>query len=113
MQCLNNEQFHATFAHKMQEVNPDDEVLSEVIAAAADIASDQLQGFALGPISVEYVYRGDSCLFEHYLIPTTTKNVYLVLVRDRVESIRFGYHVLNLNAKYGLPTPDPGDPTTE
>jgi hypothetical protein len=112
MRYLNDDQFHATFAHKMQEVKPDDEVSSEVIAAAADIATDQLDGFALGQISVEYVYRGDSGLFEHYLIPTTTKNVYLVLVRDTVESILFGYHVLNLNANYGLPTREPDEPTT-
>ena len=105
MRHLDDGQFHATFAHKMQEVALDPAILADVLRAVGEIRGDHMDGFALDRILVEYVYRCDSGLFEHYLIPTTTKNVYLVLVRDRVQESFYGYRVLNLNTKYGLPTP--------
>ena len=110
MRHLDDAQFHATFSLKMRNVKPDSAAMADVLPSVQAIPPIHLQGFELGELCVERVYRGDSGLFEHYMVCTTTANVYLVLVRDRVEQLFLGYHALDLNAKYGLPTPSPGAP---
>jgi hypothetical protein len=110
MQHLDDAQFRATFSLKMHDVEPDSSAMADVLPCIREIPTDQLQGFTLGELSVYGVYRGDSGLFEHYLIPTTTANVFIVLVRDCAKRLFTGYHLLNLNAKYGLSTPPPAGP---
>ena len=112
MRQLDDEQFRATFSLKMHDVEPDSTAMADILPCVGGISSDRLEGFAFGDLCVARVYRDDSGLFEHYLVTTTSENVFVVLVRDRVKQLFTGYHVLNLNAKYGLPTPPPSDAAT-
>lgn len=70
-----------------------------------EIPRDDVLPFDITGQDVEYVYRTSDDRFDHVLIPSKTKNVYLVVVVDLQAQSVYGHHVLNLNEKYGLPTP--------
>jgi hypothetical protein len=64
--------------------------------------------FTIGANDVMAVRRTGDRRYDHVLIPTETKNVFLVIVVDLTADAVFGHHVLNLNEKYGLETPGKG-----
>jgi hypothetical protein len=50
-------------------------------------------------------YRRGDAQFDHVLVTTTTKNVFLVVVVDLRKDSIFGHFLLDLNEEYGLLTP--------
>ncbi len=56
---------------------------------------------------VEFVYRDATGSFDHVLVMTKTKNVYLAVVVDLALVRIHGHHLLDLNEKYGLPSGAP------
>jgi hypothetical protein len=50
---------------------------------------------------VEYVYRCGDDAFDHILISTDEKNVFLAVIVNRNEQMVYGHHLLDLNEKYG------------
>jgi hypothetical protein len=97
----------------MRQVGPDQYALAELRVAIRTIPAEHLQGFCLDGVTIESVQRGDTGLFEHYLLRTTTANVFLVLVRDRVSERFYGYHLLGCNTKDGPVFPYSGGPKME
>ncbi|MCO6048130.1 hypothetical protein NG895_29905 [Aeoliella sp. ICT_H6.2] len=67
---------------------------------------DDLLGNAIHDQFIEKVYRDASNRYDHVLVMTRTKNVFLVIVVDLEAKAIFGHHLLDLNEKYGLP-PNP------
>ncbi len=55
---------------------------------------------------VGYVYRDPSGSFEHVLVKSEDRNVFMVLVLHRLELKIVGHHLLDLNEEYGLLDPD-------
>lgn len=51
---------------------------------------------------VEHVYRSADDLYDHVLVMTYTKNVYLVVVIDLAADSIYGHYLLDLNHEYGL-----------
>jgi hypothetical protein len=51
---------------------------------------------------VEKVYRNDTSGFDHVLLPTEKKNVFVAVVIDLKNQIIVGHIKLDLNEKYGL-----------
>jgi len=51
---------------------------------------------------VELVYRNDTSTFDHILLPTPDKNVFITLVVDLTKESILGHVKLDLNEKYGL-----------
>ena len=49
---------------------------------------------------VESVYRNDLNTFDHIMLPTTNKNIYMVIVVDLKERAVFGHHLLDMTEKY-------------
>ncbi len=72
------------------------------------IPESDFDGFSIGDNDVQMVRRTGDLKYDHVLIPTETRNVYLVLVVDLAGEFVFGHHLLNLNHKYGLETPEGG-----
>jgi hypothetical protein len=89
----------------MRDVTAAPDPVIDIWPYARAIRKADLQGFRPQDGVVEAVYRGGDGIFEHVLIPTRTKNVYLVVVVDRRRRAIHGHRLLNLNEKYGLPTP--------
>ena len=51
---------------------------------------------------VELVYRNREELFDHVLLPTPEKNVFIVIVVDLTVQDIYGHYVLDLNEEYGF-----------
>ena len=56
---------------------------------------------------VRIVYRDAAGRFDHVMVMTKTKNVYLVIVVDLTGDGIHGHHLLDLNEKYGLTSDGP------
>ena len=61
-----------------------------------------LEGHSIFDRFVEYVYRSRDECFDHVLVMTKTKNVYLAVVVDLVRDSVYGHRLLDLNREYGL-----------
>ena len=106
---LTEAEFQATFAASMREItnadgaDADDEVNIWPYVDAVPVAD--LRGHTVVEDKVEHVYRAEGDAHDHVLLPSTTANVFLVIVVDRKARKVLGHHLLDLNEKYGLPAP--------
>lgn len=66
------------------------------------VPAADLRGHQVYDRFVEYVYRDATNRFDHVLVMTKTKNVYLTVVVDLSQACIHGHHLLYLNEKYGL-----------
>jgi hypothetical protein len=107
MEHFDDQQFHGTFAQRMLRIEASAAALAELSSAIGSVPDERLEGFILDDMSLEAVYHGHGDLFDHYLVRTRTANVFLVFVWERMDERFVAYHLLNLNTKYGLPTPRP------
>lgn len=98
---LSRDEFQATFADPMRAVvdaPPPFDFWPYIDA----IPSTDLAGFDASEGEVDNVWADATGRFEHVLINTTTKNVFLVIVLDLVTCSVHGHLVLNLNEEYGI-----------
>ena len=51
---------------------------------------------------VEKIYRNQTNTFDHVLLPTSSKNKFIVIIVDLNNKNIMGYHSLDLNLEYGL-----------
>ena len=61
-----------------------------------------LGGNELTDMLVEAVYRSSNDKYDHVLLITKTKNVFLLIVVDLVSDCIYGHHLLDLNKEYGI-----------
>lgn len=69
------------------------------------VPAADLEGYSIYEDFVEQVYRSRDGRFDHVLVMTRTKNVYLVVIVDLGRESIFGHYLLNLNEKYGMSPP--------
>ena len=106
MRLLDDASFPATFGDRMRDVAGEESIEPVDIWPYVDgIPRDDVRPFEIAGQDVEHVYRTSDGRFDHVLIPTKTKSVYLAVVIDLAAKSVYRHHVLNLNEKYGLPTP--------
>jgi len=68
------------------------------------IAGLDLEGYELPNMLIEAVYRSSNDKYDHSLIMTKIKNVFLVIVIDLISNCIHGHHLLDLNKEYGIKT---------
>jgi hypothetical protein len=101
---LTKTEFEATFGEGMKNVTSLPEAIVDIWPYAREVASSvDLPPSAIEGSLVEYVYRSSDEHYDHVLIPTGERNVFLVVVVDRKHGSVFGHRLLDLNAEYGLP----------
>lgn len=105
---LTNEAFHATIVDPMKAPAECEEGACDIWQYVEAIPESDFGEYCIGDNDVETVRRTGDQKFDHVLIPTNTKNVYLVIVVVLSNNRVLGHHVLNLNEKYGLETPGSG-----
>jgi len=66
------------------------------------VPAADLGGHSVYDRFVDVVYRNDDDRFDHVLVMTKTKNVYLVVVVDLAHDSIYGHRLLDLNREYGL-----------
>jgi hypothetical protein len=98
-------EFDATCVKPMQNITGGESEVVDIWPYFDAIPPSDLQPFSMNESNVQFVYRSGDNRFDHVLIPTSTKNVYLVIVVDLNKCAVFGHHVLNLNEKYGIESP--------
>lgn len=99
---LTSEAYDATFISPMREVTQEVEDPIDIWPYVSSIPADDLAGYQIYDQFVEHVYRDATSRFDHVLVMTKTRNVYLGVIIDLVEKRIHGHHLLDLNQKYGL-----------
>jgi hypothetical protein len=99
---LTEQQFLTTFAAPMRNVTDEVTNVIDIWPYVASVPQEDLRGHEVYDQSVEYVYRDATQRFDHVLVMTKTKNVYLAVVVDLLWQGVHGHHLLDLNEKYGI-----------
>jgi hypothetical protein len=99
---LDATEFKATFAEPMRDVLATATNVIDIWPYVAAIPTNELLGHMICDGCVEHVYRNGCDTFDHVLVVTKTKNVFLTIVVDLVRDRIFGHHLLDLNQEYGL-----------
>jgi hypothetical protein len=97
---LSAEAFNSTFQAPMQDVTLTAEQLVDIWPYVEAIPLADLEGFELADVA--YVYLNPNGHYEHVLIATEDKNVFLVIVINVKRVEVHGHHLLNLVELYGL-----------
>jgi hypothetical protein len=100
---LNEDEFKATMRPKMNDVTETATGVMNIWPYVDSIPSADLSGQSIYDRFVEVVYRGDDDSFDHVLVMTKTKNVYVVVVVDLTHNSIYGHRLLDLHSEYGLP----------
>lgn len=99
---LTENAYHGTFADPMRDVTQEANNVIDIWPYVSSVPVSDLRGYQIYDHFVEYVYRDATERFDHVLVMTKTKNVYLAVVVDLARHCIHGHHVLDLNEKYGL-----------
>lgn len=102
MKHLSESEFRATFAGPMQKVALDAEPPVPFWDYFDAIPTDDLAGQDCSAGSVGHAWTDATARFQHVLVDTNDKNVFMVIVLDLREPSVFGHRLLNLNHEYGV-----------
>ncbi len=97
---LNEEAFNQTFQSPMQNVTHTAEQLIDIWPYVDAIPTADFDKFTLRDVA--YVYLNPTGFYQHVLIATENKNVFLVVVLEVMNKRIYGHHLLNLMELYGL-----------
>lgn len=100
--ALDDDSFRSTCVGRMRDVSADSSPVTDIWPYVKAIPEREFGTTRYRFEEVELVYRSENDRFDHVLIPTNERNVYLAIVVDRTARSVFGHHLLNLNEKYGL-----------
>ena len=98
---LDATELEVTFAVPMRNVLATVTNVIDIWPYVAAIPTNELFGNTIVDGCVEHVYRNGNDTFDHVLVVTKTKNVFLTIVVDLVRDTIFGHHLLDLNQEYG------------
>ena len=101
---LDDNAFLKTFAAPMRDVTDEATNVIDIWPYVAAVPSEDLRGHQIYDEFVDCVYRDATGRFDHVLVVTKSKNVYLTIVVDLQNQCLFGHHLLDLNEKYGSST---------
>jgi hypothetical protein len=102
MPLLSEAEFQRTFANPMTRVAQDEQPLFDFWPYFDQIPSADFSGHDCASGNVTYVYRNPSGRFDHVLVDSETRDVFMVLVLDRDMGAVLGHKLLDLPALYGL-----------
>lgn len=101
---LTKAEYLATFLTPGEDVTQTATNVLDIWPYVSAIPADDLWGHGVVHEAVESVHRrGDR--FDHVLVETTTRNVFLVVIVDLRSDLIFGHFLLDLNEEYGLSAP--------
>jgi hypothetical protein len=102
MALLSEQEFQATFAAPMTRVEENRAPPFDFWPYFDQIPAADFAGHDCSSGSVNQVYRHPSGRFEHVLVDSETRDIFMVLVLDRVRNVVVGHRLLDLPALYGL-----------
>ena len=102
MGCLTEAEFHATLDAPMQRAALDEGAPFDFWPYFDAIPQSDFDGHDCSDGTVTYVYRDTNGHFEHVLVDSEDRNVFMVLVLDCVSKRVVGHRLLDLPRLYGL-----------
>jgi hypothetical protein len=99
---LNELEFKATTTPQMHCVTGSATDVLDIWPYVDSVPAADLEGHSIYDQFVEAVYRTGKDHFNHVLVMTRTKNVYLVVVVDLTNESVVGHRLLDLNREYGM-----------
>jgi hypothetical protein len=101
---LDPKEFKGTLAPPMRDVLASATNVIDIWPYVASVPLSDLFGNTIVDGMVEHVYRNATDTFDHVMVVTSAKNVFLAIVVDLKGDAVFGHHLLDLNQEYGLVT---------
>jgi hypothetical protein len=102
MKPLTPEQFKATFETPMTRLGSDAEPQFDFWSYFEALPAEAFEGYDCRNGTVTYVYRTASGRYEHVLVNSNDKNVFMVVILDLRGNTVHGHRLLNLNKEYEL-----------
>lgn len=99
---LSEDEFKATMTPKMHNVTENPTAVLDIWPYVQSVPATDLEGHSIYDTFVEVVFRSDDDNFEHVLVMTKSKNVYLAVIVDLAHDTIYGHRLLNLNREYGV-----------
>lgn len=100
---LTETEFKSTFGNKMTDVTGTAEPVVDIWDYVENLAKEKLvDNYVYENNLVDSVYRNDTLTFDHILLPTSDKNVFITLVVDLTNQTILGHIKMDLNKKYRL-----------
>lgn len=100
---LSLKEFRATFGKEMIDVTLTGEASVDIWPYVQKLVSvNKILPEVYERELVEKVYRSNDKTYDHVLLPTTNKNIFIVIVVDRDRLKIYGHSTLDLNKEYGL-----------
>jgi hypothetical protein len=99
---LTEHEFKATLTPPMQTVTETATGVMDIWPYVDFVPAADLEGHVIFDRFIEVVYRCDDDSFDHILVMTRTKNVYLAVVVDLAHGSIHGHRLLDLSREYGL-----------
>lgn len=99
---LTEDEYKATFIPPVQDVIESATNVVDIWSYVDSVPATDLENHTVYDRFVEHVYRTADAQFDHVLVMTTTKNVYLVVIVDLAHGTIHGHRLLDLNREYGL-----------
>jgi hypothetical protein len=100
---LSDEEFKSTITAEMVDVTltatPDVDIWPYIKILSINGTVDK---YVFDNTLVEKVYRNEMRTFDHVLLPTTNKNIFIVIIIDLINKKIKGHYRLDLNKEYGI-----------
>ena len=74
------------------------------MARVEAIPTSDFGGFDCSEGAVDYVWRDPTGRYQHVLVNSSEKNVFMVMILDTERGTVLGHRLLDLNKEYGLGT---------
>ncbi|BHH82774.1 hypothetical protein [Desulforhopalus sp. 52FAK] len=98
---LTGKEFDSTFSSPMKQLEQDEAPLIEFWSYFDSIPDDHFENHDCSEGAVDIVYVDSSGRYEHVLVNSENKNVFMVIVLDKPNKTILGHKLLDLNEKYG------------
>lgn len=100
---LSEKEYNETMGSKMIEVTETAEPVVDIWAYVKDLVYENIvSDYVFKNNLVEKVYRNDTATYDHILLPTNNKNVFIVLVVKLGNATIIGHYRLDLTKEYSL-----------
>lgn len=98
---LTEKEFKLTFTDKMIDVTQTAEPVVDIWSYVEELVIEKIvDQFCFDNRLVEKVYRNQTGTFDQILLPTSDKNVFIVILVDLIVKSIKGYYKLDINREY-------------
>ena len=100
---LTEEEYKSTMTTKMVDVTETAEAVVDIWDYVGQLTEDrEVLDYVNNEQLVERVIRNDKATFDHVILPTDDKNIFVVIIVDLTLKTIKGHFRLDLNEQYGL-----------